>query len=124
RAIMNLRADPEKGLRPSVECVLHAILPRRYVVHTHSTLTNFVTCAKDSQKIARELFGEAVLWLPYVDPGVTLAQTLAEALKRYEKRSGSNCPPAILMQNHGLTVCGDTADEIHANTKLIIDRAT
>ncbi|MHC4714444.1 MAG: class II aldolase/adducin family protein, partial [Planctomycetota bacterium] len=72
RAVMAARIDAE-GLRPSVECVLHEIFPRRLVAHLHPTAVNAVTCSSSGEGIARELFGEDVLWAPYVDPGYTLA---------------------------------------------------
>ena len=86
------RTQPEKGQRQSVECVLHELLPRTFVVHTHSTLANMITCSKHGEALAKELFGDQVIWIPYVDPGYTLARTLSQALQDYEKQTGRDCP--------------------------------
>ena len=120
-SILAARVHPEKGQRPSVECVLHNILPRRFVVHTHSTLANWLACARDGERTARELYGNDILWIPYVDPGFVLAQSISQALKDYATRTGRDCPSALLMQNHGLIVCGDTPEEIRATTDRIVE---
>jgi len=120
RAILAARIDGTSGLRPSVEAVLHNILPTRFVVHTHSTVVNMVTCCTRGPEIHARLFGSDVLWMHYTDPGVTLAHALADALADYIRRTGQPCPRAILVQNHGLIVCGDTPEEIHQRTDAIL----
>jgi rhamnose utilization protein RhaD (predicted bifunctional aldolase and dehydrogenase)/NAD(P)-dependent dehydrogenase (short-subunit alcohol dehydrogenase family) len=120
QAVMAARLFPAKGQRPSVECVLHSLLPRPLVVHTHSTYVNMLTCANDGEALTRKLFGQDVLWIPYVDPGYILARTLDELLRQYEKATGRDCPTAVFMQNHGLIICGNTAEEIHKQTAQIV----
>jgi len=120
QAILAARVNPACGLRPSVEAVLHHILPTRLVVHTHSTVVNMVTCCTRGAEIHARLFGPEVLWMDYTDPGVTLAHALADALADYAKRTGQSCPHAVLVQNHGLIVCGDTPEEIHRRTDAIL----
>ncbi len=61
------------------------------------------------------------LWVPYVDPGYVLARSVAAALKGYARRTGRPCPPALLMQNHGLIVCGDTPAEVRSVTDRLVD---
>ena len=111
-AVLAARLHPGKGQRPSVECVLHHLLPGRFVVHTHPALINMVTCAANGEALARELFGDAVLWIPYTTPGFVLAKTLHEILRGYTKRTGQRYPDAVVMGNHGLILCGDTPEEI------------
>ena len=58
------RATRDEGARrPSVECVFHALIPRRFVIHTHPTTVNALTCTIDGEAIARELFGDDVVWI-------------------------------------------------------------
>ena len=121
-AILGARVEPEKGQRPSVECTLHNLVPGRYVAHTHPTLVNMVTCCQGGEQIARELFGEDVLWVPFVDPGYTLARTLRDALRGYTATTGRDAPAAIFMANHGLIVSGETPDEIHNRTDAIVEQ--
>ena len=112
QVIMNARVYPEKGQRPSVEAVLHHLLPRQFVIHSHSTLVNMITCCKYGKALTTELFDDKVLWIPYVDPGYLLAKTLYDAFREYQQKTGRDCPGAVFMQNHGLIICGDTPEDI------------
>ena len=122
QAVLAARTQPEKGQRPSVECVLHSLLPRPLVAHSHSTYVNMITCAEGGEAIARKVFDDDVLWVPYVDPGYILARTLDRLLKQYAQRTGRDCPDAVFMQNHGLIVCGNSAAEIERQTDQIIGK--
>jgi rhamnose utilization protein RhaD (predicted bifunctional aldolase and dehydrogenase)/NAD(P)-dependent dehydrogenase (short-subunit alcohol dehydrogenase family) len=122
QAILAARVHPDRGQRPSVECMLHNMIPRRFVVHAHPTSVNMLTCCQGGETLAGRIFGEGILWIPYVDPGFTLAKLLNRTLAQYAGRAGRDCPPAVLMQNHGLIVCGETPDEIIENTDWIRDR--
>jgi NAD(P)-dependent dehydrogenase (short-subunit alcohol dehydrogenase family)/rhamnose utilization protein RhaD (predicted bifunctional aldolase and dehydrogenase) len=119
-AILGARVKPEHRQRPSVECLLHHVLPRRFVVHTHAAAANWLACSKRGEKAARELFGEEVLWISYVDPGFTLARSIRQALRGDQARTGSECPRALIMQNHGSIFCGETPEEVRANTDWVI----
>lgn len=118
-ATLAARVHPEKQQRPSVEALLHHLLPPRYVVHTHSTLVNMVTCSVKGPELARSL-GPDVVWIPEVDPGYILSRTLKRAMDDYRLATGRAYPRAILMQNHGLVVGGETPGEIRSNTDWLI----
>jgi rhamnose utilization protein RhaD (predicted bifunctional aldolase and dehydrogenase)/NAD(P)-dependent dehydrogenase (short-subunit alcohol dehydrogenase family) len=119
-AFMSARREPEKNQRPSVECVLHHLMPCTYVVHTHPTVVNMLTCNTQSEKLFSELFGDEYLYVPFVDPGLLLAKTLATLMADFTKRTGKAYPAVVLMANHGLLVCGDSADEIQKHTDKVI----
>lgn len=122
QAILDARVDPSKGQRPSVECAIHNILPARFVVHTHATRVNMLTCCVAAERLAREWFGpDEAVWIPYVDPGLILAQTIARSLESYRSETGRECPPAILMANHGLIVCGETPEEVRDRTDRVLN---
>ena len=98
--------------RPSVECLFHALLQERFVLHTHPTTVNALTCAKRGTEIAERILGSSVLWIPYTDPGLPLARVIRDARRSYEQRTGTPAPRMMLLQNHGLIVTGDSTAEI------------
>ncbi|HEY3414977.1 MAG TPA: SDR family NAD(P)-dependent oxidoreductase [Armatimonadota bacterium] len=119
-AIMEARVDPASEARPSVEAALHHLLPTAYVVHTHATLANILTCSEGGESIAAEIFGDRMLWVPYVDPGDALARLVMRLLDVYTRQTGIACPEAVLMANHGLIVCGETANEVKTRTESLL----
>ena len=104
--------------RASVEAPLHELMPFTYVVHTHPVLVNGMTCGKDGKAVCAQLFPTA-LWVDYCDPGFTLAKVVFEAAAEYKKANGV-APQVIFLQNHGVFVGADTADEIDALYSKII----
>ena len=101
---------PESSGRASVEAPLHDSLNARYVVHTHPTIVNGLTCSKNGKAICHELFPSA-LWLDYIDPGYTLCMRVRNEIQNYKDRNG--CEPALIfLKNHGVFVAADQADEI------------
>ncbi|MCI5144678.1 MAG: bifunctional aldolase/short-chain dehydrogenase, partial [Candidatus Electrothrix sp. AR3] len=62
---------------PSVETILHAVLPFRYVDHTHADAVVTITNTKDGRRRIEELYGDLVIIIPYVMPGFDLARTVA-----------------------------------------------
>jgi rhamnose utilization protein RhaD (predicted bifunctional aldolase and dehydrogenase)/NAD(P)-dependent dehydrogenase (short-subunit alcohol dehydrogenase family) len=121
-AIGAARCEPQKGQRPSVEVLLHHLLPGTYVVHSHATVVNTLTCHANGERLARAIFGDDIVWLPYVDPGFTLAQSLKHALAERAARNGNADSKAILMANHGLIVAGNSAEEVRTRTNEILGK--
>jgi rhamnose utilization protein RhaD (predicted bifunctional aldolase and dehydrogenase)/NAD(P)-dependent dehydrogenase (short-subunit alcohol dehydrogenase family) len=119
-ATLEARIYPEKNQRPSVEALLHHLMPGQFVVHTHSTLVNMITCCADGPRLSREMAAD-VVWIPEIDPGYLLSRKLRESIEEYKKRTGKSCPRAILMQNHGLVIAGDSPDEIRGHTDWLVD---
>ena len=109
---MLARLRPVGERRPSVECLFHALIPRRFVLHTHPTIINAVCCARDGSRIADQLFGDTALWVDYVDPGLPLARAISNARRRFELRTAGPAPDVVLLQNHGLIVAGDDAPTV------------
>ena len=76
-AIHTLRAGAPP---PSVEAILHAILPHRFVDHTHADAVVTVTDTPDAAERVREIYGDSVIVIPYVMPGFELARAVFERL--------------------------------------------
>jgi rhamnose utilization protein RhaD (predicted bifunctional aldolase and dehydrogenase) len=108
------------GRRPSVELLFHALLPERFVLHTHPILVNAVTCNSDGPALAARLFGDRAVWVPYTDPGLPLAHAILRARMAYGSRTGRPAPAITLLGNHGLIVGGETAADIAAATAWLV----
>lgn len=121
-AIHDARCGAAGDRRPSVEVLLHHLVPGTYVVHSHATMVNALTCHAHGRELATEIFGDDVVWLPYVDPGFTLAQSMKQALAEHASRTGGTRIKAILMANHGLIVAGDDPLAIRSSTDELIEK--
>jgi rhamnose utilization protein RhaD (predicted bifunctional aldolase and dehydrogenase) len=102
---------PGEERRPSVETVLHDLLPWPLVVHLHPTLVNGLTCGVSGPEAARTLFGDSILWIPVVDPGYILAKVIRDAMTERAGR-GFAAPDYIFLANHGMFAGGEDAQEI------------
>jgi rhamnose utilization protein RhaD (predicted bifunctional aldolase and dehydrogenase) len=111
--MMAARRAGEENKRPSVETLLHDILPFAYVVHTHPSLVNGLTCSKSGEEAAAGLFGDDAIWIPSVNPGYILSALVKTALDTYRSRTGKTAA-IIFLQNHGIFAGADSADGIKA----------
>ena len=121
RVAMAARLRDEGDRRPSVECVFHALIPRRFVVHTHPTTVNALTCAIDGEAIARELFGRrGRCGCPTPIPGCRWPgrSTAGGAPGREVGRAGTT--EVTLLQNHGLIVAGDDPAAIVERSERVV----
>ena len=117
--LMAARLPGEESKRPSVETLLHDLLPFAYVVHTHPTLVNALTCGQEGRAAFDRLFATLAVWIPLVDPGYILANVVKEALDSFKSTHG-RIPSIIFMQNHGIVVAGDTPAAIQATYESVL----
>lgn len=92
---------------PSVEAILHAIIPHRFVDHTHADAIIALTNNPHGQALVEETFGARVIVLPYVMPGFRLARQVAQAFPRLATPQTEG----IILLNHGIFSFGDTAQQ-------------
>ncbi len=112
--MMDARCEGEHA-RPSVEALLHSIIPHRFVVHLHPGLVNGVTCSCSGKETISGLFGDRAVWIPLVNPGYILAKTVKDVVSVHEKKTGGY-PRMLFLQNHGVFVSADTitgVDELY-----------
>ena len=95
------------GPAPSVEAILHAILPFRFVDHTHADAVVTLTNAGSAAAALAEVYGDEVVVVPYVMPGFLLARHVAGLLP---EALGPGVVGVVLM-NHGIFTWGDSARE-------------
>jgi rhamnose utilization protein RhaD (predicted bifunctional aldolase and dehydrogenase)/NAD(P)-dependent dehydrogenase (short-subunit alcohol dehydrogenase family) len=104
---------------PSVEAILHALLPDRYVDHTHADAFIAVSNTSGGEERLREVYGEDVLVLPYVMPGFALARCAANLLAQRTTRGLIG----VALANHGLFSFGASAGESYERMIGLVDRA-
>ena len=68
-----------KSPNPSVETLLHAFLPHKFIDHTHSNAVLALTDQPDGEALARDVFGKRAALVPYVMPGFALARSAARS---------------------------------------------
>ena len=76
---------------PSVETLLHAFLPHKYIDHTHATAVLSLADQPDAAERVADLYGPLVGIVPYIMPGFLLAKKAAEI---YEAGPGRRRPRA------------------------------
>lgn len=118
--MMAAREAGEEKKRPSVETLLHDMLPFRFVVHLHPALVNGLTCSQGGPEAAAELFPSDTLWIPSSNPGFVLSRLAKDALDAHYGRTGRSAP-VILLQNHGVFVGADSAEGIREHYRRIMD---
>lgn len=102
----------EENKRPSVEALLHALFPQKYVLHLHPALVNGLTCSIGGQAECEKMFGDSVVWVDACKPGYTLAKIMKDVFDKSEKPIKT-----VLLENHGVFFGANTVDDlgIHLN---------
>ncbi|RED77547.1 bifunctional aldolase/short-chain dehydrogenase [Cohnella phaseoli] len=106
-----------KHPRASIETLLHAFLPFKHVDHTHPDSIISLCCADNGKELAKEIFGDRFVWVPYIRPGFTLSKMIAEGVLNNPKAE------LVLMEKHGLVTWGETSEACYAQTIKIISEA-
>lgn len=106
-----------KHPRASIETLLHAFLPFKHVDHTHPDAIISLCCADNGKELAKEIYGNRFVWVPYVRPGFTLSKMIAEGVRK------SPSAELVLMEKHGLVTWGETSEESYRKTIAIIQEA-
>jgi rhamnose utilization protein RhaD (predicted bifunctional aldolase and dehydrogenase)/NAD(P)-dependent dehydrogenase (short-subunit alcohol dehydrogenase family) len=92
---------------PSVEMMLHAFLPHKFIDHTHAAAVLSVIDQPDSEKRCAEIFGARLAFVPYVMPGFGLAKKAIEIFEREKPTDG------LILGKHGIVTFGDSAREAY-----------
>ncbi|MGR0480314.1 MAG: bifunctional aldolase/short-chain dehydrogenase [Candidatus Electronema sp. V4] len=111
-----IRADAPA---PSVETILHALLPFRYVDHTHADAVVTICNTPNGLRRIEELYSGLAVIVPYVMPGFDLAR---EAGRLFAAQAGPQTIGMVLM-NHGIFSFGDTARESYERMIRLVSMA-
>jgi len=102
---------------PSVETLLHAFLPHKFVDHTHSSAVLALVDRPDGESVCRDLYGDRVALLPYVKPGFALSK-----LARAAHAAHPGCEGLVLLK-HGIFSFGATAREAYERMIALVTMA-
>jgi rhamnose utilization protein RhaD (predicted bifunctional aldolase and dehydrogenase)/NAD(P)-dependent dehydrogenase (short-subunit alcohol dehydrogenase family) len=98
--------DPAAA-NPSVEIMLHAFLPHKFIDHTHATAVLGVIDQPDGEQKCAEVFAGRLAFVPYVMPGFGLATKAIEVFERARPSDG------LILSKHGIVTFGATAREAY-----------
>ena len=104
---------------PSVETLLHAFLPHRFIDHTHADIALVLTNQPraEAEAMVREALGPRWGIVPYVMPGLALAKLAAQVYERDPSVEG------LVLLNHGLFTFADDARTAYERMIGGVDRA-
>ena len=102
---------------PSVETLLHAFLPHKFIDHSHADSALVLANQPNAEALCKEIYGDSIGVVPYIMPGFDLAKASAEV---YEKKPDVK---GLLLVNHGLFTFGDTAKESYDRHIEAVTRA-
>lgn len=106
------------GLRPSIETLLHALMPHKVVVHIHAVEILAHLVRTNARQKIQKIVGEAVKWI-YVDyfkPGADLARAISEQLT---SRSEAD---VVFMANHGVVIGGRDIEDVASTLRTLISK--
>jgi rhamnose utilization protein RhaD (predicted bifunctional aldolase and dehydrogenase)/NAD(P)-dependent dehydrogenase (short-subunit alcohol dehydrogenase family) len=96
-----------KAPNPSVETLLHAFLPHRFIDHTHSNAVLALTDQPDGEALAADVFGKRAALVPYIMPGFALAKKASDVSRAHPDVEG------LILLKHGIFSMGATAEEAY-----------
>jgi rhamnose utilization protein RhaD (predicted bifunctional aldolase and dehydrogenase)/NAD(P)-dependent dehydrogenase (short-subunit alcohol dehydrogenase family) len=102
---------------PSVETLLHAFLPHKFVDHTHSTAVLSLIDQPDGEAISAEVYDGRATIVPYIMPGFALARKAAEVFEAANKVEG------LILHKHGIFTFGATAREAYERMIALVSLA-
>jgi rhamnulose-1-phosphate aldolase/alcohol dehydrogenase len=105
------------GAAPSIDTAMHGLVDSAHVDHLHPDSGIAIATAADGEALTKEIFGDAVVWVPWRRPGFQLGLDIA-AIKEAN-------PQAVgcILGGHGITAWGGTSEESEKNSLWIIDTA-
>ena len=104
---------------PSVEAILHAVLPFPWVDHSHADALIALMNAPGGEERIREVYGDSLVVIPYVMPGFELSRVVAEEFPR-QAHAGTT---GMVLLKHGLFTWGQTARESYERHIELVSQA-
>jgi rhamnose utilization protein RhaD (predicted bifunctional aldolase and dehydrogenase)/NAD(P)-dependent dehydrogenase (short-subunit alcohol dehydrogenase family) len=106
-----------RSAAPSVEVLLHAFLPHRFIDHTHAEAILILASQPDGLTVLQEVLGRKVAVLPYSRPGLPLAKA---GLQKYEQNPEMD---ALVVAGHGIFTFGEDARRAYEHMIISVSKA-
>ena len=117
RQLRALMLDPSAP-SPSVEAILHAILPAKFIDHTHTDAIVTLSNNPCGEQLLAEIFPDCLV-LPYIMPGFILSRQVNEAIKHHDPAQYAG----IILMHHGVFTYSDEAKIAYENMIELVSRA-
>ena len=104
---------------PSIEAVVHGLIPSAWVDHTHADAVVAMSHLPDGEERLRALYGDRVLILPYEMPGFVLAKQMQAATRDLDWSSIEG----IILLRHGVFTFAEDAKTSYERMITIVDEA-
>ncbi|MBF4602199.1 bifunctional aldolase/short-chain dehydrogenase [Frigoribacterium sp. VKM Ac-1396] len=105
------------GAAPSIDTAMHGLVDAAHVDHLHPDAGIAIATAADGERLTAEIFGGAVVWVPWRRPGWQLGLDIAAIKAEHPEARGT------ILGGHGITAWGDTSEEAEAASRWIIETA-
>jgi len=104
---------------PSIEAILHALIPYKFVDHTHADAVLSITNTPNGIKKINQIYDKDILIVPYVMPGFILAKKIADLTKNidWDQLNG------MILMNHGVFSFGKNAKQSYDRMIKIVNDA-
>ena len=112
KCLLNLKAP-----RPSIEALLHAFIPEKDIDHSHADAILALTNCAGAGAIHRKVYGNELLFIPYIKPGFLLAKATAEACRKNPSVKGA------VLEKHGLITWGPDSKTSYRRMIEMVNRA-
>lgn len=104
---------------PSVEAILHALIPQKFVDHSHADAVVTISNSPNGEAILAQIYGDDVLILPYIMPGFILARQVLAAARTLDWSSIKG----IILMHHGIFSFADDAQESYTTMIDLVNKA-
>ncbi len=106
-----------KAPRASVEALLHAFIPYSDIDHSHADAILSITNNTNNARLIKKLYGDEMLWIPYVKPGFNLSKRVYAAFQKNKRAKGA------ILEKHGIITWGNSSKQSYARMVEMVSRA-
>ncbi|MEH6550038.1 MAG: SDR family oxidoreductase [Pseudomonadales bacterium] len=112
------RLNPDAAAA-SIEAIVHALIPFKYVDHSHANAVLTLSNSPDGLELMKSIYGDKVLFLPYIKPGFDLALQFRDVINKEDLSAYD----AVILEHHGVFTYSDDAKESYDKMIEVVDKS-